>query len=372
MANFTKKSDDSYMELAIKEAVKALGRTSPNPLVGALIVKNSEIISTGYHQKAGTPHAEINALNSCKESYRGATMFVTLEPCNHQGRTPPCTHAIVKSGIKRVVVGMIDPNPLVAGKGIDYLRSNNIEVVSGICAEECRSINLPFIKWITQKSPYVTMKAGLSLDGKIATSTGHSGWITNHKSRRFVHKIRDRVDGILVGIGTALADDPSLTTRLPGDGHQDPTRIILDSRLRLPDTAKMLHLGSKAPTLIYCGPDADSQQKLKLENAGAQIKAVPVREDGQLDLKVVLKNLAKKEITSLLVEGGSQVHSSFLNNGLVDQVNLFYGSFFLGSDGISVVGKLGLDRVDQAKKLVDLKTRRFGDDIMVKGFFIDS
>ncbi|NOX24955.1 MAG: bifunctional diaminohydroxyphosphoribosylaminopyrimidine deaminase/5-amino-6-(5-phosphoribosylamino)uracil reductase RibD [Deltaproteobacteria bacterium] len=357
------------MKMALRLAVRAKGRTSPNPLVGALIVKDGAVIGRGYHKKAGTPHAEVNAIADAGGLARGATIYVTLEPCNHQGRTPPCTRAIMESGLARVVIGMADPNPLVAGGGSGYLASQGLDVVNGVLEDKCRRINRPFSKWATTGRPWVIMKAGLSLDGRMAAGSGKPDWISNEKSRRYSHVLRDRADGILVGIGTVLADNPSLTTRLPGLSHSDPTRIVLDTKLRMPPTAKMLTLNSGAETIVFCAADAPPDKKKALQRAGAVPVPVKIADNGRLDLEDILSELGKRQISSVLVEGGSKVHTSFLDRGLVDQVNLFYGPFFIGGDGIPVAGTLGLDVVEQAPRLKDVSSRRFGDDVMIEGYF---
>jgi len=286
-------SDTTFMKMALREAVKARGRTSPNPLVGAVIVKNGRVVGRGYHKKAGTPHAEVNAIRDAGDEARGATIYVTLEPCNHQGRTPPCTEAILRGGLARVVIGMADPNPQVAGGGSRYLEDRGLEVCvcSGILDAECRLINRPFVKLVTTGRPWVIMKAGLSLDGRIAAGNGRPGWISNDKSRRYTHRMRDQVDGILIGIGTALADNPSLTTRLPGPGHRDPLRIVLDVNLRLPAHARMLTLDSKAKTLVFCGPRAAQARIKALSRAGAIPITTPLDSTGRLDLNQVLQEL---------------------------------------------------------------------------------
>lgn len=360
-------ADRRFMRLAIRQAVRARGRTSPNPLVGAVIVNDGQLIATGYHKKAGTPHAEIHALAKAKGMTRGATLYVTLEPCSHHGRTPPCTEAVWQSGIRRVVVGMRDPNPLVAGRGVRFLQGKGIEVSAGLLADECRRINLPFCRWITTGLPWVIMKAGVSLDGRIAARSGHSGWITNEASRHYVHQLRDRVDAILVGIGTALADDPALTTRLPGRGHRDPLRVVLDRDLRLPPEARMLRQKSTAGTILFCGPEVDTARKQALERAGAEILPIFLAADGELDLPGILAELGKRQVTSLLVEGGSRVHGAFWSQNLVQQVLLFYGPLFLGAEGIPLLAGFGPDRVEQAIRLHTIGHRRFGDDLMVEG-----
>lgn len=365
-----KDPDLVFMRMALREARKGLGRTSPNPAVGSIVVRDGKVIGRGYHKKAGTPHAEVHALRAAGEDARGATLYVTLEPCNHTGRTPPCTRAILASGIRRVVVGMIDPNPLVAGSGCALLQDNGIEVRAGVLADECRELNHPFIKHITTGLPWVIMKAGCSLDGRIAAADGRSSWITCAKSRAEVHRLRDRVDAILIGAGTALADDPSLTTRLQGKTGKDPLRVVLDGKLRLAPAARMLSQQSTAPTWIFCSHQAAPAKVKALEQAGAKIIRVDCGQDGYLDLPQVLRFLGAAQINSLLVEGGSQVHGSFLRAGLVDQVCLFLAPLFLGGDAVPVVDRLKLAGVQEAKRFVTRRIRRFDDDVLIDGLFI--
>lgn len=361
--------DTQFMKMALGQARKGLGRTSPNPHVGAVVVRDGQVVGRGYHQKAGTPHAEIHALQDAGEKGRDATIYVTLEPCNHTGRTPPCTQAILKSGIKRVVVGMMDPNPHVAGSGCNFLEGNGLEVVRGVLDQECRSLNYPFIKYITTGRPWVIMKAGCSIDGRIAVQSGQSSWITNEKSRQEVHRIRDRVDVILVGIGTAVKDDPSLTVRLPHKRGHDPLRVVLDSRLRLSAEAKIIKQKSSAETWIFCGLNSEMKKIRVLEKAGARVFLVGLNADGHVNLPDVLDILGREDKTSLLVEGGGRVHGAFLRQRLVDQLNLFQAPVFLGSDGISVVDQLGLDRVQDGQRFTLKRIRRFGDDVMIDGLF---
>ena len=361
------KDDRAWMQLAIREARKGLGRTSPNPCVGAVVVKNNRLIATGFHAKAGTPHAEAHALRAAGEKARDATIYVTLEPCNHTGRTPPCTQAILASGIKRVVVGMLDPNPLVAGGGCKTLADQGLEITQGVLAEECRSLNRPFIKHVTTGLPWVIMKAGMSLDGRLAIGSGQCAWITNEQSRRQVHRLRDRVDAILIGSGTALADDPALTTRLPRRQGKDPLRIVLDTALRLPTTARMLQQDSSAPTWIFCGPEADAERAAALVGTGAVIKQVRLDEAGQLDLEAVLCELGRAQLTSVVVEGGSRVHGAFLRANLVDEVNIFVAPIFLGSDGVPLLDTLGLQNIADAPRFSTTTVRRFGNDVLIEG-----
>ncbi len=359
--------DLQFMRLALRQAIRARGRTSPNPLVGAVLVRDGRLVAHGYHKRAGTPHAEINALAKVQGQAQGATLYCTLEPCSHHGRTPPCCEAVWRSGVTRVVVGMIDPNPLVAGRGIRFLEEKGIVVTSGILAEECRAINRPFGQWISRGTPWVIMKAGLSLDGRIAARSGKAAWITNEASRRHVHQLRDQVDAILIGIGTAINDDPSLTTRLPGRGHRDPLRVVLDRDLRLSPTARMLHQPSRAGTLICCGPHADPGRRQALRAVGAEIVALGLAADGELDLPALLKELGRRQVASLLVEGGSRIHGAFWSQGLVHQLNLYYGPLILGADGVPLLTALGIDQVEQAPRLHHLRHHRFGDDLMIEG-----
>lgn len=360
-------SDEKFMRLALREAVKGLGRTSPNPCVGAVVVRSGKLVGKGYHRKAGTPHAEVNALRDAGNKAKGATIYVTLEPCNHTGRTPPCAEAVLAAGVARVVIGMLDPNPQVAGGGAEYLATRGLDVVSGILEKECREINLPFIKHSSTGLPWVIMKAGMTLDGRIAAEPGKPTLITGAQARRRVHRLRDQVDAILVGIDTALADDPSLTCRMSGGRHgRDPLRVILDTGLRLPTDALMLTQESSAATWIFCGPKPDSVKSAALTAAGAYVKHVAVDKAGRLDLTAVLQELGKNGCTSVLVEGGSRVHGSFLAAGLVDQVFLFVAPFFLGSAGVPVAEFAG-PGLDLSRRLKDLTTKRYGDDLLISG-----
>jgi diaminohydroxyphosphoribosylaminopyrimidine deaminase/5-amino-6-(5-phosphoribosylamino)uracil reductase len=357
------------MRLALAEARKGLGRTSPNPAVGAVVVKNGSIVAKGYHHKAGTPHAEVNALRQAGSSAHGADLYVTLEPCNHTGRTPPCTEAILAAGVARVVVGMPDPNPAVIGNGAAYLRTRGVAVVTGVLEKECRRINRPFSKHVMTGLPWVTMKVGMSLDGRIATACGHSRWITNDESRQQVHRLRDRVDAILIGIGTLLADDPALTTRLPTGRGRDPQRIILDTNLRMSPGARILNQPSSAMTRIFCREGLPPERAEMFKGKNGTVTPVPVSGSGLLDLKAVLASLGKLQINSVLVEGGSRVHAAFLQENLVDEIKCFIAPFFIGADGIPAVGPLGLEKVSDARRFTVERTRRFGDDVLVEGLF---
>ncbi|WPD23671.1 MAG: bifunctional diaminohydroxyphosphoribosylaminopyrimidine deaminase/5-amino-6-(5-phosphoribosylamino)uracil reductase RibD [Candidatus Electrothrix scaldis] len=362
-------SDIEYMRLALREAEKGLGRTSPNPCVGAVIVRDDEVIAQGYHRQAGTPHAEVNAIADAVEKGRdcaGATIYVTLEPCNHTGRTPPCTQAILAAGFSRVVIGMADPNPVASG-GADFLRSQGIEVTLGVLEQECRQLNYPFLKHSVTGLPWVVMKAGMSLDGKISRRQGKGGVITGPDSKKKVHQLRDRLDALLIGSGTAFIDDPSLTTRLEEKEGRDPLRVILDSQLRLPVDARMLKQQSSVATWIFCAQDASEQKQKALEEAGATVYRVSKDESGDLELIEVLSILGQDNITSVLVEGGSAVHGSFLKKRLVDQVYLFTAPYFIGEQGTSLLSGYSIGEEEEAFCLENRTVETLGKDILIQG-----
>lgn len=360
-------SDEQVMRLAVNEAKKGMGRTSPNPCVGAVIIKDGRIISKGYHKKAGTPHAEIHALNKAGREAEGATMYVTLEPCNHTGRTPPCSHAVAAAGIRKVVIGMLDPNPLVDGSGAEFLRSKGITVINGILEEQCRELNRPFIKMVTESVPWVVIKAGVSLDGKLNYQHGKGGVITGTESRRKVHRMRNCYDTILVGIGTVEVDDPSLTTRLPGNNGRDPVRIVLDSTLKISEQAQILTQESAAPTWIFCLDSVDQAKVERLQKGGTVIHMVRKGVSG-LDLTEVVRVVAANGLSSILVEGGAAVHGAFLNERLVDRANLFFAPVFAGDRGVSLVSGLREPGgKEEAVRLSNVKTSRYGADVMISG-----
>ena len=361
------KIDRHFMAIALREAKKGLGRTAPNPCVGAVIVRNGDEISRGYHKKAGTPHAEVHALNRAGNKARGATAYVTLEPCNHTGRTPPCSHALAAAGIKRVVVGLTDPNPQVSGSGNQYLCDQGIEVVTGVLEDECQELNLPFIKHITTGTPFVVMKAGMSLDGKLSYQKGVPGKMTGKKSLAKLHNLRDSFDAILVGRGTLLADNPSLTTRT-STGGRDPVRVVLDSSLQIPLDSKILQLDSKAQTILICTKQADPQKvKMLSELKNVQVHTVKQQQDGGLDLESLLHFLGKTGICSLLVEGGAEVHTSFLKHGLVDRVMLFMAPLFAGTSGTGLLCDFSVSDRQAAPMLHNVIYTPLGDDILIQG-----
>jgi len=358
------------MRIALKEARKGLGRTSPNPCVGSVIVQGDEIVGRGYHKKAGTPHAEIHALRQAGVKAKGATLYVTLEPCSHTGRTPPCCEAIAVSGITRLVMGMVDPNPLVQGRGAEFLKKKGVLVQSGVLEAECRALNRPFIKHISTGRPWVVMKAGLSLDGKITYQGGKQGWMTSAESLAAVHRLRDQADAIMIGKGTVAIDDPSLTTRLSsGRKGKNPIRVIVDSRLSISENAKVVIQKSNAPTWIFCGFDVEAGKKARLEERGVVIFQLDLAEDGSIDLQKLLDFLGRKGVLSLLVEGGSRLHGNMLRQQLYDYAYLFYGPVFSGNEGAALLeGYVGLNR-ENAVKLDEVRSKRLGNDIMISGCF---
>jgi diaminohydroxyphosphoribosylaminopyrimidine deaminase/5-amino-6-(5-phosphoribosylamino)uracil reductase len=366
------KEDEQFMRLALRLAARGIGHTSPNPMVGAVVVKDGQVVGKGYHRKAGTPHAEIHALEDAGGQAQSATLYVTLEPCNHHGRTPPCTRVIVGSGIGRVVVGCSDPNPRVIGGGIEYLRSQGIRVDEGMLEERCLRLNEPFIKHVTTGLPMVIAKMAASLDGKIGTHLGDSRWISNERSRRFVHKLRHSVDAILVGVGTVVADNPSLTTRITGRKGSNPLRIILDTHLRTPLDSLVVSDTKESQTIIATGPKSYKKRREALEAKGVEVLSLPLVR-GRVSLPELLKNLGKREITSLLVEGGAEVHGGFFYDNLVDKMYLFLAPKIIGGNrAVPMVGGAGVARVAEALPLRDLRIRRFGDDIMIEGYVKDS
>jgi len=358
-------SDEEYMKLALRLARKGLGKTRPNPMVGAVIVKGDLIIGQGYHHCFGGDHAEIDAFKSARESLAGATLYVTLEPCCHRGegkKTPPCTDAIIRERIGRVVIGTLDPNPRVCGNGIKHLNEHGIETKIGVLEAECRALNEVFFKFMSTGVPFVTLKFAQTLDGRIAAATGDSKWISGEKFRKLAHKLRSVHDAVLVGIDTVLADDPELTVRLVKG--RNPTRVILDSRLRIPPKAKVLT--SDAPTIIATTPRAGEKKLSRLRETGVEVLTVPVDEQGDVDLRELLKMLAERNVSSVLVEGGSGVITSFLRWKLVDKIIVAVAPKIMGR-GVEAVGDLNIKDVSQALKLDFMKVYRLGEDVVIEG-----
>jgi diaminohydroxyphosphoribosylaminopyrimidine deaminase/5-amino-6-(5-phosphoribosylamino)uracil reductase len=351
---------ERFMRLALREAARGLGRTSPNPAVGAILVRGGRVIARGHHAQAGGPHAEVVALRAAGERAAGADLYTTLEPCDHWGKTPPCSIAIVQAGVRRVFVGSRDPNPVVNGRGLARLRRAGVEVVTDVLRAECDRLGAPWFHFIRTGRPYVTLKAAVTLDGRIATRTGDSRWVTGPAARAEVHRLRDRVDAVLVGAGTARADDPLLTTRLPrGRGH-DPVRVVLDTRLTLPRALRLFHPESKAPTLV-------ATTVARSPPLGPGVEALRCRaRGGRVDLGDLLRKLAARGITHLLVEGGGEVHAAFLAAGLVDRVVLFVAPKILGG-GVAWLDGPGPPLMKDALALEDVAIERAGDDVVVTG-----
>ena len=360
--------DQIFMKEALRLAARGRGQTSPNPIVGAVVVARDAVVGKGCHEQVGSPHAEVNALRDAGEKAAGATLYVTLEPCNHYGRTPPCTLSVVNSGITRVVVGMADPNPHVEGGGTDYLRQQGITVDTGVLERECRLLNQAFIKHSVSGLPLVTLKVAATLDGRIASRTGDSRWISNERSRRFVHRLRSISDGILVGIETVLADDPQLTARLPRPCRQ-PVRLVLDSGLRLSATSHLALTAREVPVWVACSEAAPPQREEELTEAGVEVLRLPVT-NGRIDLSSLLCECGKRGITSLLVEGGGRVLGDFLENRLADEFYFFYAPKILGDpQAVPMLQGRPRESISEALPVYDLRVRRLGSDVMLSGRF---
>ena len=357
-------SDEEYMRQALRLARKGLGKTSPNPMVGAVIVKEGRIIGQGYHRYFGGDHAEIDALKNAKEDVGGATMYVTLEPCRHWGKTPPCTDAIIKNGIGKVVIGMLDPFPEMRGKSVEMLNQHGIETTVGVLEKECCALNEAYLKYVTAGVPFVTVKFAQTLDGRISTPQGGSPWISSPESLKLAHKLRATHDAILVGVGTVLADNPQLTVRLVKG--KNPTRIILDSKLRVPLDAKVLTEQEKARTLMAATPAADKSKLAALQRMGIEVLIVPPDADGRVDLKQLMKTLALRQISSLLVEGGAETITSFLRLNLADRIIAIIAPKLAGR-GKEAVGELDITDVSKTLEFSFTRVYRSGEDIVVEG-----
>ena len=356
-----KKDYRYYMNLAMRQAKQAEGKTLPNPLVGALVVKNNRILARGYHKKAGLPHAEIVALSLAGKRAAGATLYVTLEPCAHFGRTPPCTDMIIKSGIKKVVCATLDPNSQVNGRGIRALREGGVEVRLGILEEEAKKLNEVYIKFITTGLPFVMLKVAQTLDGRIATKLGDSKWITEKDSRRFVHSLRASVDAVLVGAGTVKRDDPELT--IHDARGKDPIRIFLDSSGRILRSSRIIKENKNGKTVTATTnrkPNEELKEKVEVWN-------LKKSRDGKVDLKCLLRKAGENQITSLLVEGGSEVFTSFFKEKLVDKIYYFLSPKILGK-GLDSFGDLGIKEISDSIVLSDFELQRFRNDLLVTGY----
>lgn len=354
-------SDEDFMRQALSLATKGRKWASPNPMVGAVIVREGKVVGKGYHRGYGGPHAEVEALSRVQGPLEGATLYVNLEPCCHYGKTPPCTQAILEAGIREVVVGTLDPNPLVKGKGVEELRRAGVSVRVGVLEKECREVNRVFFHWMENKRPWVTIKWAQSVDGCVATAQGDSKWISSEASRRLAHELRAEHDAILVGAGTVRRDDPELTVRYVKG--RDPLRVILTMSLDLPLNAKALR-GPTGKCLVACVYPPNSRKARLLEDAGARVVACPTGPKGGVDLGWLLENLARMQVSSILVEGGPQVVASFFEAGIFERIVCFVAPVIIGS-GIHAVGDLGIQKVKEAIKLGPPKTRRIGPDVVL-------
>ncbi|MRX71063.1 bifunctional diaminohydroxyphosphoribosylaminopyrimidine deaminase/5-amino-6-(5-phosphoribosylamino)uracil reductase RibD [Bacillus lacus] len=350
------------MEFALQLATQASGQTAPNPMVGAVLVNDGEIVGFGAHLKAGEPHAEVHAISMAGEKARGATLYVTLEPCSHFGKTPPCAHAVARAGIQKVVVAILDPNPLVAGNGISILKDAGVEVETGLLKEKAAELNKFFFHFVVNKTPYVTLKAASTLDGKTATAAGESKWITGKEAREDVHRLRELHDAILVGVNTVIADDPQLTSRRSNPVKQ-PVRIVLDTKLKTPASAKLV-TEPDSQTWIITGSGAP-EEKIKLLQQNTHVSIIKL-ETPQFNMKTVLKLLGERNITSLFVEGGGTVHGSFVREGVFQEAVFYIAPMLIGGAAApSSVGGEGLSLLSDAKNLLFKEPVMMGKDLKI-------
>lgn len=358
-------TDLSLMRHALVLAARGLGEVAPNPAVGCVIVKDGVVVGRGRTAKGGRPHAEPQALAEAGEAARGATAYVTLEPCSHHGQTPPCVSALVLAGIARVVVAVEDPDTRVNGEGVGWLRAAGVEVVTGVGATEATELNAGFFLKVRQGRPLVTLKIAQSLDGKIATATGESRWITGEQARAFGHLLRARHDAILIGVGTALADDPALTCRLPGFEDRSPVRVVLDTRLRLTEWSKLAQTAQNVPTLVYTASPITENKGGALETCGVEVIRVVKDAAGRPRPEAVLADLARRGITRVLVEGGASVHAAFLNATMADRLEIFSAPMVLGGAGLNSVETLAALSLNEAPQFVTRDRRSLGTDLLV-------
>ena len=360
------------MTLALRLAAKGRGTASPNPMVGAVVVKRGRIVGQGFHLRPGLPHAEILALRQAGSRARGATLYVTLEPCGHlKKRTPPCVPDILRAGVSRVVIAMTDPNPFVKGKGAAALRRAGLHVGVGVARLEAEELNRAYVHWMKTKRPYVILKAGMTLDGKIATASGKSKWITGKQARAEVHRLRGEVDAVLVGVGTVLADDPSLTARVGRDlrkmASRQPLRVIVDSSLRIPPKAKILSRQQQAKTLVATTDSANAARKRELVKRGIEVLVLPSLR-GKVSLPALMRALGQRGVTSVLQEGGSELHAAMLKATLVQHVRLYVAPALLGGgDAKGVIGGKSPARLASVLRLRHVKTRMIGEDLVLEG-----
>ena len=360
--------DEVFMTRALELAGRGIGHTTPNPMVGAVVVKAGRIVGEGYHEAVGRAHAEVNAIAAAGENAAGATLYVTLEPCSHTGRTPPCTKAILAAGIRRVVVAMTDPNPHVKGGGIDLLRGHDVDVVTGVLESSARKLNEAYVKYVTTGLPFVVVKCAATLDGWIATRSGDSKWVSGKHSREFVHRLRHALDAIMVGVETVATDDPQLTVRLPDVEGVHPRRFILDTHLRISTDARVLGLRNGPATVLVTGPSVPADRLRKIEGNHIEVLTAPVKND-RIDLAALMPLLGGLQITSLLIEGGGAVIASALQDRIVDKILFFYAPKILGGDdGVPICRGSGPDLMKDCFALTDIEVHRFGDDVMIEGY----
>lgn len=362
-----KETDEMYMDHALKLALKGQGMTTPNPMVGAVIIKNGRIIGEGYHAKAGERHAEVVAIENAIEIVTGATLYVTLEPCSHYGKTPPCTELIIEKDIERVVIAVLDPNPMVAGRGVKRLRECGISVTVGVLEKQAQRLNEVFMKYIVTKRPFVVYKSAMSLDGKIATSTGESQWITCEESRKDSHSLRHIYTGIMVGIGTVLADDPLLNCRM--DGGKQPVRIVVDSSLRIPEESRLVQTADTYPLIVATTSKGNEAKKRRLRAYGANVWNMPSDEQGRVDLPGLMKCLGENEVDSLIIEGGGTLAEQALNVGIVDKMIVYIAPQIIGGkDAKTPVEGKGIQCLSDAWKLQEWSSQMMGTDLKVSGY----
>lgn len=365
----TQEQKNRFMAEAIRLARKGMGMVSPNPLVGAVVVKDNKIVGRGFHQRFGGPHAEVFALQEAGEHAQGADLYVNLEPCCHFGKTPPCTNILIKYGIKRAFIGIQDPNPLVGGKGSLVLQNAGIEVEIGILADKCSELNEAFIKYITSKVPFVALKLAATLDGKIATVTGDSQWISGEAARRFVHRLRYEADAVMVGIGTVMADNPLLTNRYYKISHKkNPLRIIVDSRLRIPLSSQLLKTAPDVKTVIATTRRAPQNKIAKITQRGAEVIIAPDY-NRHVNLKHLMQRLAERNISYVVIEGGAELGAAALHHGIVDKVLFFFAPKIIGGrNARGMIGGNGVRKIADAISVINTRCRKVGDDFLVEGY----
>lgn len=360
-------SDEMYMRRAMELAEKGRGRTNPNPMVGAVIIKDGAVVGEGYHEKVGRPHAEINALRAAEEKAKGAVMYVTLEPCPTHGRTPPCTEAIIAAELDQVAVGLTDPNPQVSGRGIDQLKKAGIKVSTNILRDRIKRQNEAYIKYITSGRPFVLAKIAMSLDGKVATKTGESRWISGDEARLVVHRLRNEYDAVLVGIGTVLKDNPRLDVRLKKEEAKQPLRVVVDSQGQTPTNSWLVQLALEIPTIVATTQKMPVKKITALTKSQVEVLVLPEK-DGMVDLSELLSELGRREMVSVMVEGGPTLNTALIKQGLVDKFIFFIAPKIIGRDGLNFFADAGGAELKEVINLVPAEIKRIGEDLMVEAY----